>query len=934
MTITKRLMFIVMLAVILPSLVGAFVIYREVRINVESTKLDDLMNIVDAKYIHLLTFLENRRNSAKHIAQDDFIHHKLQELSSIKSGGSGRARIQSELNAYLHEMRESSRLGEHAMKKEKEKGLPLSRVFGRDVKWDMYNLDETLYLHHEIFVMDANGEIIASSEKKHVDGDMSQSPIFLKGRDGLHIEDVRHDEDGAPVFTISAPITGGSRTAAERTVNPGVIGVKIGANTLTALVTGDIGNRLGGKLFFAGYSPSTDFYILNKEGVMITQSRALKGVKNTVLSQASRTTPWQRCVDESLQVREAQEFYPNYAGSEVGGASMCVFDLKWTVVGEQAKDDILAVSDDINGKMIIAGVFTLLIVGLILHLLAKRYIISPIQSLLAFTQEIRDGNYDVKAPVGSDDELGRLTSAFNDMAREMHKATEELLSSKTYVENILNSIAESIIVTGVDHKVVYVNYATLEMLGYGESELIGLPITDIMVGAGLGRRKADNADASILGTGVLTKAEMTYFAKDGKSIPVLFSDSMVNNRQGVPQGIACIAIDITEREEWVRRLERSEATLAKAQAIANMGHWERDIADEVIDGSMQFFSIFGLSPDLIGHTYESFLERVHPEDRREVDQKIEAAITYGNIGSFEHRIVRPDGAIRVVSESAEIIRDSEGVPAKLLVIVQDVTDRKKTEKELIKKEASLQIARENSRLKDEFLASMSHELRSPLAAVIGFAERIPVKLEKKETEKAIEFSQKIADSAVHLRNIINDLLDYAKIEAGKTELHLEYFTVRELIDQISSRISCLVEEKNLAYNIDAPDDLPPIYADRVRFAQIIINLVSNAVKFTPAGGSIRVIADGGEGSVLLCVQDTGIGIAPEDHAAVFEKFKQVGRSKQEQQGTGLGLAITKKLVELHGGNIWVESEYGKGAKFCFTLPAGNAVLSSGGNSHE
>jgi signal transduction histidine kinase len=235
---------------------------------------------------------------------------------------------------------------------------------------------------------------------------------------------------------------------------------------------------------------------------------------------------------------------------------------------------------------------------------------------------------------------------------------------------------------------------------------------------------------------------------------------------------------------------------------------------------------------------------------------------------------------------------------------------------------SKELAESASRAKSEFLANMSHELRTPLNAVIGFAEILHDGIcgELNELQKASV--NDIQESGRHLLRMINDILDLSKIESGKMELQPEIFSISGAMEDIHSIVRDMANRKRLNLQFFIPEDLPDIYADQVKFKQIMYNLLSNAVKFTPYGGDITVNAGFNGTEYLISTTDTGIGIKPENHRIIFEEFRQLDYSQSRQyEGTGLGLALTKKLVELHGGKIWVESEgLNKGSKFSFTLP--------------
>ena len=238
-------------------------------------------------------------------------------------------------------------------------------------------------------------------------------------------------------------------------------------------------------------------------------------------------------------------------------------------------------------------------------------------------------------------------------------------------------------------------------------------------------------------------------------------------------------------------------------------------------------------------------------------------------------------------------------------------------REIEDKSRQLEVA---SQHKSEFLANMSHELRTPLNAIIGFSEVLAEKMFGEVNDKQAEYLADILDSGRHLLALINDILDLSKIEAGRMELNLSDFDLPTAIDNTVTllRERALRREIRLERTVDKT--LGSIHADERKVKQVLLNLLSNALKFTPEGGRIDVRARLFDSSAEISVTDTGVGIAPEDQATVFEEFRQVGASSKKVEGTGLGLAISRKFIELHGGRIWVESEVGKGAKFAFTVP--------------
>ncbi|GAB4352326.1 MAG: hypothetical protein Kow0099_36570 [Candidatus Abyssubacteria bacterium] len=239
-----------------------------------------------------------------------------------------------------------------------------------------------------------------------------------------------------------------------------------------------------------------------------------------------------------------------------------------------------------------------------------------------------------------------------------------------------------------------------------------------------------------------------------------------------------------------------------------------------------------------------------------------------------------------------------------------------------------------SKLKSEFLANMSHELRTPLNAIIGFSEILCDQSFGQLNEKQIKYAQNVVVSGKHLLQLINEILDLAKVESGKMSLNLETFSVKGVLAEIANFARGLAAKKEISVRERFSPKLITVTADPKKFKQIFYNLLSNAIKFTPAGGWIEISTDVlgdfemGDGDQIVlkryaefCVKDSGIGVDRADHERIFQEFQQVdGSHARQYEGTGLGLALTKKLVELHQGSIWIESERGKGAAFYFTIP--------------
>jgi signal transduction histidine kinase len=225
-----------------------------------------------------------------------------------------------------------------------------------------------------------------------------------------------------------------------------------------------------------------------------------------------------------------------------------------------------------------------------------------------------------------------------------------------------------------------------------------------------------------------------------------------------------------------------------------------------------------------------------------------------------------------------------------------------------------------SRHKSEFLSNMSHELRTPLNAIIGFSEVLSERLFGEVNDKQAEYLRDILESGRHLLSLINDILDLSKIEAGRIELELADFHLPNAIENALVLVRERAGRRGIQLGCAVDERLGNVRADERKVKQVLLNLLSNALKFTPEGGQVDVRAVQHDGFAELSVTDSGVGIAPEDQEVVFEEFRQVGSAAKKVEGTGLGLAISRKLIELHGGRIWVTSRVGTGSTFTFTLP--------------
>jgi PAS domain S-box-containing protein len=379
--------------------------------------------------------------------------------------------------------------------------------------------------------------------------------------------------------------------------------------------------------------------------------------------------------------------------------------------------------------------------------------------------------------------------------------------------------------------------------------------------------------------------------------------------------------------------------LHEAQARASAEKLFHDLLDAApdaileVDSNGRIVRANATADELFGYSSSELLnepvERLIPEQARHVHAKHRAGYAAHPVkramgSNLDLYGLRKDGSrfpVDIVLSPFHI----DGGETHTAAIVRDVTHRKEAESAL--KEARI-LAEAANTAKSEFLASMSHELRSPLNTIMGYTQLLAEETAGPLTEKQRRFIGHIGKDSKHLLNLINDILDLSKIEAGALELHKELCGLQSLLTDALGMARPLAVERGVRLEHEAQLETE-IWGDPLRTKQVLLNLLSNAVKFTPVGGTVTVLASQQGSQVAITVADTGIGIPPEQHTAIFDRFHQVGSTtKGVREGTGLGLAITKTLVEQMGGRIWVESEVGQGSRFTFTLD-GRTTQASG-----
>jgi len=536
----------------------------------------------------------------------------------------------------------------------------------------------------------------------------------------------------------------------------------------------------------------------------------------------------------------------------------------------------------------------------------------------------------------------RLEKELAERTRDAKKAQYDAEAATRANEDIIETVREPLLVLDSDLRVLKANRSFYDSFKVTPAETIGNLIYD------LGNRQWDIPMLRTLLEEILPKDNKFddykvehVFSSIGHKIMLLNARRITQAGSG-PRLILLAIEDITEKMRLEKELAERTRDAKQAQFDAEAAtRANEDIIEtvrepllvldsdlRVLKANRSFYDSFKVTPaETIGNLIydlgnrqwdiprlRTLLEEILPQDNKFDDYEVEHV--FSSIGH------------KVMLLNARRITQAGSGPLLILLAIEDVTEKMRLERELAERTRDAKKAQfeaESATMaKSDFLANMSHELRTPLNSIIGFSEVLEDQLLGSLNESQRENVTYILKAGRHLLSLINDILDLSKVESGKMELDVERVSLRELLDAslVMQREKALRHGINLELKIE-PDHPVVIEADERKLKQILFNLLSNAVKFTPDGGQVQVLLKeiNGAQDIEISMRDTGIGIKQEDLPKLFKEFSQLSSPYDKQfEGTGLGLALTKKLVELHSGRIWVESEFGKGSLFAFAIP--------------
>lgn len=464
---------------------------------------------------------------------------------------------------------------------------------------------------------------------------------------------------------------------------------------------------------------------------------------------------------------------------------------------------------------------------------------------------------------------------------------------------ILASTGNAIIGTDGQGRITFVNGAVATLTRRPEALLQGILVSDLVTDP----RVATDLEATLRDGAQRVGEAVSELG--GRDVTIEYK-SMPIEMGGVVTGAVVSLTDVTERCIAEAALRQSEAHLAEAQRLAGIGSWRFDMADNVLHTSAEMSNLVGY--DMSGSVFdpELMLEVIHPDDRGKFQAGLERCITSEGPQGIDYRL-EVDGELRMIHLQVECQRADDGTPVAIVGTCLNVTDR-----------MHRHDAERANEAKSAFLSRMSHELRTPLNSILGFGQLMQMDALDSRQSQHVDH---ILKAGGHLLALIDEVLQISTVESGETSLSSGPVGVAGVASEVAELLSPLATRAGVEVFVDPTCTGPVVLADPQRLHQVLVNLVSNAIKYNHPGGIVRIGTAVSGGTATITVTDSGQGIAADLLPRLFRPFDRLGREGDTTEGTGLGLSVTKALVEAMDGEITVESSVGEGSRFAVRLPA-------------
>ena len=847
------------------------ILYLTSKNKLEELILNQLLMVAESRSSHIVTYLESNREAIVQLSKSVVIKRLLLTSQSNKD-------YKQRFNDVMGRLKKTSQVGKY--------------VFG-------------------ICVIDTNGIIIASSVSEETGKDKSKEKFFLsakKGEDSF-IKDVYICALGKQKsLGFSAPI---------KDKDNRLLGVVYMRFLMTAI--GDITvNR-------TGMGKTGEIYLVNKYGLIITP---LRFKKNTFLKERVDTINFKKYLTHKTKRHMTEEkrisVFTNYSGIRVLGTHEYIPGVQWCLLAEINEKEALAPLAKI--KILF---FILMIIipatGYLIGFFISRAITRSIHRLREGIEIIGRGNLDYKVGTDAKDEVGQLSRTFDEMTRELKQTTV----SRNYVDNIIGSMVDALVVTTPEGKIKTANGAACELLGYKQEELIGQNVNLMFVEKELPFKGVKLE--KLIKDGYLTNYEIKCKTKDGRKIFVLFSGAVMRDKDENIISIVCVAKDITEHKKMENKLKETSELL---QSIMDSSTEEvivaTDSAGLILSWNEGARRLLGYEAiEVVGKKNVRIFHTEEYTKSGRIEPNIKSMIATGKSLIEEVVYVAKSGRTFFVQQAVTPRFDEKGEFAGMLGLARDVTARKQAEKELkiayqkLKETQQQLIQSSKMAAMGQLAAGISHELNQPLTGIKGFAQAMLMNLKGGSPLEAD--LNKVVEQADRMDRIIKNVRFFAK----KSESKMEEIDINKPIEGSLSLLTQQLKAHNIQLNVSLARNLPGIKGDANQLAQVFLNLITNArdaiddLKSNKGGKiSVKSALCKDKKNLEVIIEDTGSGISKENIEHVFNPFFT---TKSPGGGMGLGLSIAYRIIEAHQGKIEVSSLERKWTKFKIILPAHKGV---------
>lgn len=492
---------------------------------------------------------------------------------------------------------------------------------------------------------------------------------------------------------------------------------------------------------------------------------------------------------------------------------------------------------------------------------------------------------------------------------ERKAAEDRLTESKDLFDTIWSAALDAKVISDREGKVLEVNSAYCRLYGYSREELLGKNFAIIfppqkrrMVRENYRKTFESKREGGIFESKVTSKTGKEYIVESHYSFIV---------QHGKRTAMLSVVRDITERKQSLKLIEEERARLTLALEAGNIGVWDWNTKTNELMWTEKVYELHQVPKDR-PITLEYFITLIHPDDMVMMQESIAKALRNEAVFCPTFRIITPQGTVRWLNTRAIVFFDAKGRPVRMLGATSDVTEQKRLEED-----------------KNDFISIATHELKTPVTSLKAYAEVLEQKFRRSGDEESAQHLAKMNAQLDRLTSLIGDLLDATKIEGGKLQMQRDLFAFDDLVSEISEELQRTTDRHEL---IVRDDSRKKVLADRERIGQVLTNLISNAIKYSPHSKKIVITSKATLGEVLVSVRDSGVGIPKAKQEKVFERFYRVsGPDGNTYPGLGLGLYISSEIIKRHGGRIWVTSTPGKGSTFIFSLPVKARIPQ--GNNH-